>query len=320
MVLGIIGIVLSVLGFSCPAMNVFRWVAVSGVSGDKHFGGGFEQFLWFMFLYLLGIGFSIWLMVIAIGLISFKKWSRRWAVLYGYVNIAWYFIAWCINVLMMFLGCVEKPSDWPLFIYGISLGLLGMIYPVLLLIFMKTEKVKLAFAAVEGEFNVDELNLGQAQISPQIAEKPMSIIVFGILNITFALLGPVFAPCILPVSGGIIRKTMEPTAEYMIWSNTCFVLGLGFAIWLLITGIGLLMMKRWARKGLVIYSIVAVLSFILSAGMNIAALVLHWITMFQHEMTGYIIGLCLASIGGLIYPILLLIFMQSAKVKKAFGE
>jgi hypothetical protein len=52
--------------------------------------------------------------------------------------------------------------------------------------------------------------------------------------------------------------------------------------------------------------------------LNILALSRGWITPPEGGMPGYIGGTVGGMCGGLIYPVLLLIFMQTARVKQAF--
>ncbi len=148
MVFGILGVIVGALGLFCPTTGIFRWAAITP---NRHHYISFEQTVWVFFLFLIGIVFSIWLLVVSIGLIGYKRWARKGAVVYGIAYISWFVIAWCINGLMMLLGWIEMQKiEWPVFIFGIVLGLLGMIYPVLLLIFMKSKKIKEAFAVIGG--------------------------------------------------------------------------------------------------------------------------------------------------------------------------
>jgi hypothetical protein len=78
-------------------------------------------------------------------------------------------------------------------------------------------------------------------------------------------------------------------------------------------------MRRWARNGSVIYACVEIVWTLVGVGMNIAALSLKWINMPEANMAGFVGGTAGGMCGGLIYPILLLIFMQTEKVKRAFA-
>ena len=165
---------------------------------------------------------------------------------------------------------------------------------------------------------MDELNSEQIQTPSQIIERPASVTVFGVLNCVFGGLGLLCAPCGKAGWLAAMYETMEATKEYLILNIAGGVISLGFSACLLTMGIGLLMMKNWARKGTVIYSIANIICAFLLVGMNIAALALHWITMPPQAIAGYIGSMC-GGVVGLIYPVLLLIFMNTAKVKRAFA-
>ena len=110
-----------------------------------------EYKVWSLFLSVLTVCFAIWLVFLGIGLLNFRKWARRGSIVYASVRIIWFFMAWGINIIMVFLGWLNlSKGGWGLFFLGIAIGSIGLIYPVLLLIFMQTEKVKRAFTAVGG--------------------------------------------------------------------------------------------------------------------------------------------------------------------------
>lgn len=170
---------------------------------------------------------------------------------------------------------------------------------------------------------MEDLGQNPVILPPQIVDKPTSVTVFGILNCVFGGLALVCTPCSL---FGIVMsdklapgRTMEMTPAYKSFLLVSSILGIGFAAWLLALGIGLLTMKTWARRGSVIYSCIAIVWAIGGVALNIIALTLHWITVPQEGLPGFVGGICGGMCGGLIYPILLLIFMQTEKVKRAFS-
>jgi len=163
-----------------------------------------------------------------------------------------------------------------------------------------------------------ELSPGQSQVPLQVVEKPTSVTVFGILNIVFGGLRLLlFISFGLLVGVSAMQKTMEATAAYKMWSLASGFIGIGFSIWLLVLGIGLVTMKRWARGGSVIYACVMIVWIIVIVGMNIAALFLKWINLPEAGLPEFIGGTC-GGLIGMIYPVLLLIFMRTEKVRKAF--
>ena len=168
------------------------------------------------------------------------------------------------------------------------------------------------------QYQPGQTNEGQVAPAQNIV-KPTSVTVFGVLNIVFGGLGLLCTPFNKAIVLVSIQKTMGVTAAYIAWNIFATIVGFGFSIWLLILGIGLLMMKRWARRGSVIYASANIVWAFVLMGINIAALSLGWVTMPDSQMAGFIGGTCGGVCGGLIYPILLLIFMLTPKVKQAFA-
>jgi hypothetical protein len=156
-------------------------------------------------------------------------------------------------------------------------------------------------------------------LPPLVVEKPTSIIVFGVLNCVLGGLALVCTPFSLAISLATLHKTMAATNKYIILNAAGGVIGIGFSIWLLITGIGLLMMKRWARKGAVIYAVTNMIWSVITVGLNIAAVALHWLIIPQDGLPSFVGGICGGLCGGFLYPVLLLIFMLTPKVKNAFA-
>lgn len=163
-----------------------------------------------------------------------------------------------------------------------------------------------------------DFNPNSPQVPVQPIEKPTSVTVFGILNIVFGGLGLICTPFSLLLGVSAAQKTMEMTSAYKMWTIASGFIGIGFSIWLLVLGIGLVTMKRWARSGSVIYACVAIVWTLVGVGINLAALSLKWVSMPEAEMAGFMGGTFGGMCGGMIYPILLLIFMQTKKVKRAF--
>src|SRR5262245_43450327 len=94
-------------------------------------------------------------------------------------------------------------------------------------------------------------------------QRPVSVTVFGILNIAFAVLG-VFAMIgtialfSLPgASNHPIVKIMQESPAYATWLKLTIPLGLMASVALLVAGIGLLRLKSWGRKLSIGYAIYA---------------------------------------------------------------
>ena len=144
--------------------------------------------------------------------------------------------------------------------------------------------------------------------------------VFGVLNCVFGGLGILCTPFsilgifmgdLVPMNG----NQMQIVAGYKAFLLVTSILGIVIAAWLLSLGIGLLKFKSWARYGSIIYAWVMIAWGILGIGINMLALSRGWITLPQEAMPSYLIG----GMVGFIYPVLLLIFMQTEKVKRAFA-
>lgn len=143
-------------------------------------------------------------------------------------------------------------------------------------------------------------------------KKPASVIVFGILNILFGIFGLVVSTFILFPS---FKQTLS---AFKIWQLVMKFLGFCFDIWLVVLGIGLLRLKNWARRGSILYACLVILVSVIATGVEVLAIFLHWTTIPQSGQRAYILGMCIGFIGPLIYPVLLLIFMQTAKIRQAF--
>jgi hypothetical protein len=172
---------------------------------------------------------------------------------------------------------------------------------------------------------MEDSNQLPQQMPIQSAERPTAVTVFGILSIVFGCMSIICTPIsmLLPA---IIPSNIEETEGYKVWTTVAAFLGIGFSIWLLITGIGLIKLKRWARHSAIIYSCVTIPWILCVFGINIAAFSLGWVKLPETSeagemggMIGSVIGGTCGSLGGLIFPILLLIFMLTAKVKQAFA-
>jgi len=162
-------------------------------------------------------------------------------------------------------------------------------------------------------------------------QRPISVNVFGILNIVFAcfgILGTVASLSLLfgaAASNNPVAKVIQENATYMAYLKVMIPVGILASITLLVAGIGLLILKNWARYLSIGFGIYGVLSGLIGAIMNFMYVMQPLLEQASHqqgpEAAGAIGGAIGGTVGGcfgVIYPILLLIFMTRPKVVAAF--
>jgi len=152
--------------------------------------------------------------------------------------------------------------------------------------------------------------------------------VFGVLNIIFGAMALLCTPVglamsfLAPAAGNPILTAMRENQLYRVWTiigSICGIIGGGV---LLAAGIGLLRLNPWARLVSIGYSIYAIVFGLIGQAINLMVLapVLKEMAGGQEAaaaiggMVGGVFGGCL----GLIYPVLLIIFMTRPKIKAAF--
>jgi len=163
-------------------------------------------------------------------------------------------------------------------------------------------------------------------------QRPTSVTVFGILNIVFAALGIVSVLAMVALFAVVGNTSNNPVVQvihnnpaYAAWMKFSIALGLLAAAVLLVAGIGLLILKPWARILSIAYAIYAIVMVLVSNVVNFIY-VLQPLAQQAHEQSGPqaaavmggMIGGFFGSGLGLIYPILLLIFMFRPNVAAAF--
>src|SRR4051794_26759147 len=96
-------------------------------------------------------------------------------------------------------------------------------------------------------------------------QRPASVTTFGIINIVFAawglfgLLGTLALLKLAGTANNPIVKLMRESPPYAAWMKLSIPLGLIGAVVLLVAGIGLLLLKPWARKLTIGYAIYGIL-------------------------------------------------------------
>jgi hypothetical protein len=158
-------------------------------------------------------------------------------------------------------------------------------------------------------------------------QRPTAVSVFGVLNIAFAAMGVMgmFAGLALlrmnTDSNNPAIRAMEDSPGYRMWIQMSVPLGLLSSIALLVSGIGLLMMKNWSRLLAIIYAIYALVLAMIGIAVTVTCLLIPMLDRAVHqssaEAAGAIagaIGAMIGSVFALIYPILLLVFMTRRTV------
>lgn len=162
-------------------------------------------------------------------------------------------------------------------------------------------------------------------------QRPTSVTVFGVLNIAFAAFGFIgtlasMALFMMPGnSSNPVLKIMQDSPAYAAWIKVSIPLGLLACGALLAAGIGLMLLKPWARQLTIGYAIYALGFGVIGMVVNFLFLIRPMLQQAreQHgaEAAGAIGGAIGGSVGGclgMIYPILLLVFMFRPNVMAAF--
>ncbi|MGA2171902.1 MAG: hypothetical protein ABSG82_02660 [Sedimentisphaerales bacterium] len=164
-----------------------------------------------------------------------------------------------------------------------------------------------------------DFNPNESQVPTQTVEKPTSVMVFGVLNIA---IGCWQLARILPGSYNVLVSTCQNLGAIRasdVWALLLIAVGIGLLIWLLVLGIGLLMFRKWSRRGSVMYAWIQIVLAIITLGVLFVSLFIGWSSLPRDRLGDFIVGICKGLISSLVYPILLLLFMQTEKVKRAFA-
>ncbi len=163
-----------------------------------------------------------------------------------------------------------------------------------------------------------EIDSSEQKRPEQIVEIPISISAFGVLNILFASYYLVRMSLVLH---GIVKgyegwETLE-TPEILDMLLSAF--GIVFMSWLFVLGFGLIMMKRWARRGAVLYGWIQVVCMVIALGCFVISVKIGWTSM-PKDIRAFINLNNGIAVTYWIYMVLLLVLMKTKKVKRAFGE
>ena len=154
-------------------------------------------------------------------------------------------------------------------------------------------------------------------------QRPTSALVFGILNIVFGVLDVCGLWASLSGLFGVsppdnpVVAIIDESAFYQAYMIVSSVLSFLAIILLIATGIGLINMKPWARTGSIIYGIYAIVRSVI--GVIVTVVFLFGPLQQQAEsgspeaagaLGGFLVVTIVAGCIGLVYPIVLLVFMM----------
>lgn len=143
----------------------------------------------------------------------------------------------------------------------------------------------------------------------------MSPMVLGNFSLAFGGLGL----CTAPLSF-IMVKAQQGFYEQMGYSlayfQTMFALGVVFSLWLAVTGVGLVRYRRWGRTSFLVYAVATIVWTVVYILYSVVHL-LGQPGLDPAMRQGGLIGAAF-SLGGLIFPVLGLIFLNFREVKAAF--
>ena len=159
--------------------------------------------------------------------------------------------------------------------------------------------------------------------------RPTSVTVFGIQNIVKAGFGIFLAITSIVLflapadSNNPSIKMLHENPAYAAWLKLSIPLGLLSCTILLVAGIGLLCLKSWARTLSIAYAIYGICMGILSTAVGSIFLIQPFLKNHQDSQAADtamfgLIGGGIVVCRGLIYPILLLLFMLRPTVAAAF--
>lgn len=151
-------------------------------------------------------------------------------------------------------------------------------------------------------------------VEPPKPARPTSLTVFGVLNIVFALLSMLCLPfSILSAStgGGALGELLG--RGFRTWALFSHTVQFVTSAMLLVLGVGLLRCRDWARKGTVVYGWFAIIYGLVSTIVVVVFLLNRLPEATAAEtpaLIGGLVGGVFGGLGGLVYPVLQIIFMQ----------
>ncbi len=168
-------------------------------------------------------------------------------------------------------------------------------------------------------------------------KRPTSVLVFGILNLVFAAMGvfgilTLAAVMLTPQSPAMQKAIQQNPVLQLIQRNPDYAMFMkistlaegGAMVVLALAGVGLLLLWSWGRHLSTLYAVYAIIAVMIRAMVNYHFVIAPMLEKMPHghltpEQAGAIGATAGGSCFGMIYPVLLLIFMFRPKVVAAFG-
>lgn len=136
-VFGILNIIFGSLGLICTPVGL---VAIFVMPNAMNPAGG--ALAWLLLSLAIGFACTILLLTVGIGLLYLKAWARIWCLGYGWFAIGWGIIGMVVNIGLSISGADGYNQDTPGMIGGLCGGLIGFVYPILLVVYMRSSNVK----------------------------------------------------------------------------------------------------------------------------------------------------------------------------------
>ncbi len=163
-------------------------------------------------------------------------------------------------------------------------------------------------------------------------EKPTSIVIFGVLNLLFSVLGFLGTLGSVMILFGMnttnpVYIIMQESPAYRVFMYVTVPLGLLFTAVLALAGIGLLISKPWGRTATIVYAVYALVMAVVGGVVNGLFLVGPLLEQASATSGPEAMGAAGGAIGGMagtcfgmIYPIFQLIFMYRKNVVEFFAQ
>ena len=170
-------------------------------------------------------------------------------------------------------------------------------------------------------------------------KRPTSVLVFGILNLAFAAMGVfgllataamMFAPQSAAMQQALqnnpVMQLIQKNPDYALFTKISTLAGGAAIMALALAGVGLLLLWPWGRYLSILYAFYAIIAGMIGAMVNYHFIFGPMLEKFSHArpgpeqaaLIGGTVGGLFGACFGMIYPVLLLIFMFRPNVVAAF--